>query len=132
MAENVPGDRRTAGPAVERFPETGAERPARTVSEWGGAMTAIRAMGGLLVLLTAPAWAEDKKEPPEKRSGTVVGVVTAKEKNSIDVKADGEEKARRYYPRWIGGLPKDGGGLDKKTLETYAKLELGTRIKLMW
>lgn len=100
-------------------------------------MIAKRAMGCLLaLLLTAPAWADekkaDKKDPPEKRSGTVVGLVTAKEKNWIEVKADGEEKGRRYFPRWIGGAPAAGGGLEKKTLETFAKLKLGTRIKLMW
>src|SRR5262245_41673530 len=54
---------------------------------------------------------EDKKDEPRK--GTVTGMVTAKGDNWIEVKADGEEKARRYVPHWRGGLPKDGGGPDK-------------------
>jgi hypothetical protein len=74
---------------------------------------------------------KDRKEP-EKRGGTIVGEVTAKEKYWIEVKADGEEKARRYMPRWVGGLPKDGGGLDKKILEEIAKLKVGSRIKIEW
>src|SRR6516164_3877179 len=47
---------------------------------------------------------EDKKDavkPPARRSGRVVGEVTAKTKNWVEVKADGEEKARRYMPRWV-------------------------------
>lgn len=93
-------------------------------------------LGGLLLLLLAgPSWADeppkDKKEP-DKRGGTIVGEVTAKDKNWIEVKADGEEKARRYTPKWVGGQPAAGGGLDKKMLETFMKLKVGTRIKLTW
>jgi hypothetical protein len=84
----------------------------------------------LTVLLTAPALGEDDKEV--KRGGTIVGVVVKKDKNSLEVKADGEEKPRRYVPRWVGGLPKDGGGFDKKTLELIAKVKLGSRVKLQW
>lgn len=77
------------------------------------------------------AAAADKKEPA-RRSGRVVGQVTAKAKNWVEVKADGEEKARRYFPRWIGGAPRDGGGFDKKTLETIARLKVGSRVRLEW
>jgi hypothetical protein len=86
---------------------------------------------GLLVL-AAPVWADEKKAPPEKRTGTVIGIVKAKDKNWIEVLADGEEKPRRYFPQWLGGQPSVGGGLDKKILETFAKLKLGARIKIMW
>lgn len=68
----------------------------------------------------------------EKKSGTVTGIVTKKEKNWIEVKADGEEKGRRYVPKWIGGLPKDGGGLDKKMLKVFADLKVGSRIRMEW
>src|SRR5438874_12585196 len=96
-------------------------------------MSAKRVLVGMLALvLSAPAWADEKKEPPEKRGGTVVGIVKAKDKNWIEVLADGEEKARRYTPKWIGGAPAAGGGLDKKTLETFTKLKIGTRLKLVW
>jgi hypothetical protein len=86
-----------------------------------------------MVVLVLPVFllADDRKEPT-KRGGTVVGIVVKKEKNWIEVKADGEEKARRYTPHWVGGLPKDGGGLDKKMLATMAKLKVGSRIKLQW
>lgn len=82
----------------------------------------------VVILLTLSVIARCDK----KKSGTVSGIVTAKEKNWIEVKADGEEKARRYVPRWIGGKPADGGGFDKKMLETFADLKIGSRIRLEW
>jgi hypothetical protein len=73
----------------------------------------------------------DEKKPakPEKKTGTVTGAVTAKEKNWIEVKADGEEKARRYTPRWIGNA---GGGLDKDMLKQFADLKIGSRVRMDW
>ncbi|MFO0930118.1 MAG: hypothetical protein U0736_24355 [Gemmataceae bacterium] len=96
---------------------------------------------GLLVALLAVALAltgvavaqPDKgKSDAAKKKGSLVGVVTAKGPIWIEVKADGEEKGRRYTPHWRGGLPKDGGGLDKEMLETFSKLKVGTRIRLAW
>src|SRR5262245_11116104 len=68
-----------------------------------------------IVAVTGRAGAEDPKKDGEKK-GTVTGVVIAKGENWIEVKADGEEKARRYVPHWRGGAPKDGGGLDKEMI----------------
>jgi len=77
-------------------------------------------------VLKAP---EDKDEP---RKGTVAGTLTAKDKNWIEVKADGEEKARRYTPYWRGGNPNQGGGLDKEMLKVFADLKVGSRVRLEW
>ena len=71
-------------------------------------------------------------EKPEARKGVVTGVVTEKGKNFIAVKADGEEQARKYTPHWSGGLPKDGGGLDKKMLAEIKKTPLKARVRLEW
>ena len=78
--------------------------------------------------------AEDKKEQgkDEPKKGTVTGVVTAKGDNFIEIKADGEEKGRRYVPNWVGGAPAQGGGPDKAMLEVFKKLTVGSRIKLDW
>ncbi len=62
----------------------------------------------------------------EEKKGTVIGVVTDKGDNWIEVKADGEEKARRYTRHF--GNP----GTDKPTLELMAKVEKGTRVKVEW
>jgi hypothetical protein len=50
----------------------------------------------------------------------------------IAVKADGEEQAREYVPHWVGGLPKDGGGPDKKMVAEIAKVKVGSRVKIQW
>jgi len=73
---------------------------------------------------------KDKKDEPRK--GTVVGQITAKGENYVEVKADGEEKGRRYVPHWRGGNPAQGGGLDKDMLKQIAKLTVGSRVRLDW
>jgi hypothetical protein len=72
----------------------------------------------------------DKKE--EARKGTVTGEVTAKGDNWIEVKADGEEKARRYVPHWKGGMPAQGGGPDKEMVAKIKETPLKARVKLDW
>ena len=75
---------------------------------------------------------EDKKDKDAVKSGKVVGVLIGKEKNSIEVKADGEEKGRRYVPQWVGGMPAQGGGPDKKMLKIFSELKIGSRIEVEW
>lgn len=75
---------------------------------------------------------DEKKKDDEVRKGTVTGIVTAKGDNWIEVKADGEEKARRYVPNWKGGLPKDGGGPDKKIVAEIKEIVVKSRIRLEW
>jgi hypothetical protein len=88
-----------------------------------------------LILSVSLAAGEDrKKEPPKdgEKKGTVTGVVTAKGDNWIEVKADGEEKARRYVPHWRGGAPKDGGGPDKEMVAKLKEVPLKARVRLEW
>jgi hypothetical protein len=91
---------------------------------------------GLLAFAVTPARADEKKAEEKKadevRKGTVAGVLAGKGDNWIEVKADGEEKARRYVPHWRGGLPKDGGGFDKKILEQVKEIPLKSRVRLEW
>jgi hypothetical protein len=68
----------------------------------------------------------------ERRKGTVTGVVTAKGESWIEVKGDGEEKARRYVPHWRGGAPAAGGGPDKEMVDRIKKVPLKSRVKLEW
>lgn len=74
--------------------------------------------------------AEDKKDEPKK--GTVTGVVTAKGENFIEIKADGEEKGRKYVPHWRGGAPASGGGLDKKMIASIKETPIGARVRIEW
>jgi hypothetical protein len=97
-------------------------------------------LGALLALgLVGFSLAQDKKpdekKPEEKkdgpRKGTVTGVVSAKDTNWIEVKADGEEKARRYTAQWRGN-PGGGGGPDKDTVAKIKETPLNARVKLDW
>jgi hypothetical protein len=73
-----------------------------------------------------------KKEGGEKRSGTLTGTLVAKGENHVEVKADGEEKARKYVPRWVGGAPAQGGGFNKETLKAIRAVKVGSRVRLAW
>ncbi len=66
---------------------------------------------------TITAGEKDKK-------GTATGVLTAKEKNKfIEVKADGEEKARKYFFH-MGGA--------KKLHEIIDETPIGSRVRIDW
>ena len=95
------------------------------------------------VCLAVPAFAQEKKDDKKEekkdekkdekeRKGTVSGVVTAKGDGWLEVKADGEEKARRYVPHWRGGAPDKGGGLDKDMVAQIKKVEVNARVRIEW
>jgi hypothetical protein len=89
-------------------------------------------IAGFIGLATELPAGDKKAGKDDKRKGTVVGVLTAKTDTYIDVKADGEEKARRYVPHWKGGMPEQGGGFDKAILKQIGELKVGSRIRLEW
>jgi hypothetical protein len=64
--------------------------------------------------------------------GVLTGKVTAKGESWIEVQGDHQEAAARYTPRWVGGMPKDGGGMDKQMLGVFRTLKVGERIRLTW
>ena len=63
----------------------------------------------------------------EGKKGTVIGVVTDRGKNFVEVKADGEEKARRYTAHIV-----KEGSTDKATLDMLPTVPIGTRVKIDW
>jgi hypothetical protein len=93
-----------------------------------------------LALIVGLAWtreeasAQDKKpkNPEEGKKGTAIGILVAKGDNFIEVKADGDEKARKYVPQWMGGAPSAGGGPDKEVLKIFRELKVGSRIEVDW
>src|SRR5438874_5442618 len=86
---------------------------------------------GVLLLGLCAASADDKKDEKE-RKGTVTGVVTARGDAWIEVKADGEEKARQYVPHWRGKNPSEGGGFDKPMLAKLKEVPVNSRVRLEW
>jgi hypothetical protein len=68
------------------------------------------------------AFAQEKKNALEKK-GTVVGVVTdRKEKGWLEIKADGEEKGRRYFR--FGNRP--------EVNKTIDPVRIGDRVRVEW
>jgi hypothetical protein len=60
------------------------------------------------------------------------GILTAKGDAWIEVKADGEKRARRLIPRFIAALPPRQGGLDHVMLAKFTELVVGNRVNLLW
>jgi hypothetical protein len=91
---------------------------------------------GALALILSGARAADEHKPAQEskqsRKGIVTGIITAKGENWIEVKADGEERARRYVPHWRGGVPREGGGPDKEIVAQIRELPVHSRVKLDW
>jgi len=73
-----------------------------------------------------------EKDPLEGKKGTAIGTLTDKGANFIELKADGEEKGRKYVPQWVGGAPAQGGGPDKKMLKVIGELKVGSRLEVEW
>jgi len=72
----------------------------------------------LAILLLALIANADEKED---RTGTVSGMAMSKGGNWIEVKADGEEKPRKYYT-----------GSDPVALKAVKETEVGSRIRMEW
>lgn len=94
----------------------------------------VAAIGFLALAGQPPAAGQDKKDEKkeEARKGTVTGQVTGKGEAWIEVKADGEEKARKYVPHWRGGAPAAGGGPDKAMVARLKEVPLNSRVRLEW
>jgi len=89
----------------------------------------ILAIAGMLVL---SGWAmAAEEEPPVAKSGTMTGTITEKGETWIRVK-DAEGNSERFMPRWIGGMPNDGGGLDKDMLKQIAAVKAGDKVEVKW
>jgi hypothetical protein len=67
-----------------------------------------------------------------EKNGVTEGILIAKDKNSITVLPDGVKEPKRFTPHWRGGLPKDGGGLEKKMLEEIRNLITTNRVRVKW
>lgn len=91
---------------------------------------AVGLVGGMALTAKAEDKKDEKKE--EARKGTVSGLVVDKGDNWIEIKADGEEKGRRYVPHWKGGQPAQGGGPDKEMVAKIKETPLKARVRIEW
>lgn len=77
---------------------------------------------------------EIKVLEPEKKEGSSEGVVTVINENWFEIKISKGDKVRveRFMPKWKGGIPKDGGGLEKEMVQEIAKLKVGDTVSVKW
>ena len=90
----------------------------------GQFMLAVGIMAGAGALVHADEHAQTAR--------TLTGIATAKGDNWIEVRAEGSKEATRYRARWIGGLPKDGGGPDKAAVEAIHKVATPGLVRIQW
>ncbi len=106
--------------------QRGESRSAEGVA---GRRLEVKVLSGSVLLSTGGSQAPLAEK---ENGGTAAGILTAKSEQWIDVRLDGEREPRRYIPRWIGGMPAKGGGLDKAMLATFKGLPAGNRVSLVW
>ncbi len=82
----------------------------------------------------APAPTEPKKEGhdamAEGAKGVSEGVILSIEKGKLVLNTP--EGNLLFMPHWRGGMPKDGGGLDKAVLERLGAFKPGQRVRIAW
>jgi len=64
-----------------------------------------------------------------QEGGSLLGTVVGRGKETVEIRADGDEKTIKYVPRWVG---EHGGGFDRRMLERLGDLKPGMRVKLAW
>ncbi|HYF50715.1 MAG TPA: FecR domain-containing protein [Planctomycetota bacterium] len=80
-----------------------------------------------VVFFDAP-WGEMELEKGQE-GGTLLGLVTSVGKDFIEVRADGEHDARKYSPRWVGGMD---GKFDRQMIERLHDYKPGMRVRMIW
>lgn len=92
-----------------------------------------------LPLSLTAAEGEGKGHEPKKEAhdamkagtkGTSAGTIVSLEKGKLVLKT--EEGNLLFMAHWKGGMPKDGGGLDKEMLATLEKFKVGDQVKIAW
>ena len=67
---------------------------------------------------------------PAGTTGVSEGEIVSKEKGKLIVHT--KDGNLLFMAHWHGGMPKDGGGLDKEMLATLEAFKPGQRVKINW
>lgn len=90
------------------------------------------------LLLSAPAMAQDNNQNQQSNlTGVAQGILVGKGEGWIAVSVENKEQGGRAQtvrlsPLWVGGLPKFGGGPDKRMLLIFEQLKKGDNLKFAW
>ena len=71
-----------------------------------------------------------QKNRAEKKSGTFVGTLAAKDGGKIVVESPNGRM--EFIPYWRGGAPDKGGGFDKEMMKQLEGFEKGDRVQVKW
>lgn len=82
-------------------------------------------------LMPAPVSAQNA-EQNDAQTGVAQGVLVGKGKGWIAVRPENSNQTVRLSPVWVGGLPKFGGGPDKRMLALFEQLKVGDNLKFAW
>lgn len=88
----------------------------------------------LVAFLPGLPAAGGQEKKAKRRTGSLAGMVLAKGNSKdgrngwVEIKADGEERGRKYWPVAAPG----GGGPDPKILAAMRQVRLGARVRIEW
>jgi hypothetical protein len=68
---------------------------------------------------------------PREKDGVITGTVLDKGGEWFDLRPE-DGPTERYMPQWRGGMPADGGGLEKHILRAIGALAVGQKAKVGW
>ncbi len=73
-----------------------------------------------------------KELKPSKKSGIFNGTLVKKGTRWIDVESEENQTPWRFYARWVGGQPEDGGGYNPKTVEFFDNFKINDPVRFAW
>jgi len=91
-------------------------------------------LGFLGTALALDVLSADVAAQEKRKTGTILGFVTDKGNSKamnnawVEIKADGEEKGRRYWP----AADRKIGGPDREILAAIRAVAIGARVQIEW
>lgn len=73
-----------------------------------------------------------KEFRPYKKSGVFSGTLVKKGPRWIDVESEQGQVPWRFYARWVGGLPEQGGSYHEKTIEFFDNFKVYDPVRFAW
>lgn len=69
---------------------------------------------------------------PSKKAGFFTGMLINKGDKWIEVEGIDNATPWRFYARWVGGLPEEGGRYHPRTLEFFETFEISNQVRFYW
>lgn len=69
---------------------------------------------------------------PSKKAGFFTGMLINKGDQWIEVEGTDNPTPWRFYARWVGGLPEEGGRYHSRTLEFFENFEISNQVRFYW